>query len=250
VSSRTAQSLAPMLRKLEYWASLSEADREALLALPHTLKSVEPHYYLVRDMDPVTHTCLLRSGMAYRHKIVVDGARQIFSVHMVGDFVDLHNCITGEADHHVQALTPCNVAFIPREAITAIAFERPAVGLALWYDTLVDSAIFREWIANVGRRDAKTRLAHLLCEFALRLDAAGLGQQTNYQIPMTQDQLADCTGLTSVHVNRTLQVLGKEGLITRERRFIRITNWKKLAEAADFDSRYLHRPTPAALARG
>jgi CRP-like cAMP-binding protein len=113
----------------------------------------------------------------------------------------------------------------------------------MWIDTLVDASIFREWIANIGRRDARTRLAHLLCEFSLRLEVAGLGQHTNYEMPMTQDQLGDATGLTPVHVNRTLKSLEAEGLIERaSARAITIGDWKKLAQAGDFNSNYLHMP--------
>jgi CRP-like cAMP-binding protein len=138
-------------------------------------------------------------------------------------------------------LTAGKVAMIPREAIVQIAFERPDVGKAMWRDTLVDGSIFREWIANVGRRDARTRLAHLLCEFGLRLKHAGLAEETDYDLPMTQEQLADATGLTSVHVNRTIKALQAEGLIGRvSPRSITIGDWKKLADAGDFDSGYLH----------
>lgn len=237
-----AAPLAPMLRKLEYWAFLSDADREALLALPHALKTMEPHQYIVREGDKPTHSCLIRSGIAYRHKVVATGARQIVSIHMTGDIVDLQNSVLGTADHNVQALTTCEVALIPRDAVMQLAFERPAIGQAMWYDTLVDGSIFREWIANVGRRDARTRLAHLLCEFALRFEAAGLGDHMEWELPMTQEQLADCTGLTPVHVNRMLQTLGKQGLITRTRRSVIVNDWKALADTADFDSTYLHLP--------
>ena len=111
----------------------------------------------------------------------------------------------------------------------------------MWLDTLVDGSIFREWIANVGRRDARSRLAHLLCEFSLRLKLAGLGEQTNYQLPMTQEQLADATGLTPVHVNRTIRSLEADGLIERRSaRSISIGDWRRLAEVGDFQSTYLH----------
>lgn len=190
--------LAPLLRKLEYSGPLNEGDRQAVLALPHTLKAIEAHAYIAREGDKPTHSCLLRHGFVYRQKIVADGARQICSIHMDGDMVDLQNSLLGMADHSVQALTRAEVAFIPREAIRAIAFDRPAVGMAMWFDTLVDGSIFREWIANVGRRNARRRLAHLLCEFAIRLEAAGLGRYNEYTLPMTQEQLADCTGITSV----------------------------------------------------
>jgi CRP-like cAMP-binding protein len=237
-----AATLAPMLRKLEYWAFLNEEDREALLALPYTRKTIEPHHYIVREGDRPTHSCVLLSGLAYRHKIVATGARQILSIHMSGDIVDLQNSLLGIADHNVQALTNSEVAFIPREAVVQLAFERPAIGQALWYDTLVDGSIFREWIANVGRRDARTRIAHLLCEFALRQEAAGLGNHMEWELPMTQEQLADCTGLTPIHVNRMLQSLGRDGLISRTRRSVTVNDWKALAKAGDFESTYLHLP--------
>jgi CRP-like cAMP-binding protein len=110
----------------------------------------------------------------------------------------------------------------------------------MWHDTLVDGSVFREWIANVGRRDARTRLAHLLCEFALRLEAAGLGEHSKWELPMTQEQLADATGLTPVHVNRTLKTLDADGLIVRNKRAVSVSDWKRLAAAGDFQSGYLH----------
>jgi CRP-like cAMP-binding protein len=233
-------ALARMLRKLEYWASFSDSDRQALLALPFTIKRIEPHEYIVRQGDRPAHSCVLLSGFVYRHKIVANGARQILSIHMPGDLVDLQNSLLELADHHVQALTRSEVALIPRKAILRIAFDRPAIGMAMWHDTLVDGSIFREWTANVGRRDSRTRLAHLLCEFALRLEAAGLGRHDDYELPMTQEQLADCTGLTPIHVNRTLKSLSEEGLISRSKRAISIDDWPRLAQAGDFESSYLH----------
>jgi len=242
--------LAPWVRKMDSWAFLNNEEREALLALPYTLKTIEAHHYIVREGDKPTQSCVMISGLSYRHKVTANGARQILSIHMSGDIVDLQNSLLGIADHNVQILTASQVAFIPREAIVELAFERPAIGKALWYDTLVDGSIFREWIANVGRRDARTRLAHLLCEYALRLEAAGLGSHREWELPMTQEQLADCTGLTPVHVNRMLKSLANEGLIRRTRRSVTINDWKSLAAAADFDSSYLHLPEEKlALAR-
>jgi CRP-like cAMP-binding protein len=183
------------------------------------------------------------SGYSVRHKIVAGGHRQIVAIHMKGEMVDLQNSLLGIADHSVQMLTSGQVVMIPREEVQRIAFDRPAIGKAMWLDTLIDASIFREWIANVGRRDARTRIAHLLCEFALRLKVAGLGEDTNYQLPMTQEQLGDATGLTSVHVNRTIKQLEGEALIERvSPRSIAIGDWKKLAEVGDFDPAYLHLP--------
>jgi CRP-like cAMP-binding protein len=232
--------LMPMLRKLEYWGPLSPSDCGALLALPHILRTIEPRKHIVREGDLATHTCVLRSGFAFRHKIVGSGGRQILSIHMKGDMIDLQNSLLGFADHSVQALTVAEIALIPKEAIIKLAFDRPAIGITLWKDTLVDGSIFREWVANVGRRDARTRLAHLLCEFALRLEATGEGELTRWELPMTQEHLGDCTGLTSVHINRTLKGLERDELISRSSRSVTIENWKSLAQAGDFESSYLH----------
>ena len=230
-----------MAQKLSYWVKLDAADKVALMALPHSVKSFEPHQYIVRERDQATHSCVMLSGFSVRHKIVAGGFRQIVAIHMKGDLVDLQNSLLGTADHSVQMLTAGNVALIPRDEVIRIAFERPAIGKAMWLDTLVDASISREWIANVGRRNARTRIAHVLCEFALRMKLAGLGDHTNYQLPMTQDQLGDATGLTSVHVNRTLKALEADGLIQRlSPRSITVGDWKKLAETGDFDSNYLH----------
>lgn len=242
--------LGPMLRKLEYWVDFGPEDRAALLALPHSVRPVEQHQYLVRERDRALHSYVMLGGFSVRHKIVGSGNRQIVSIHMTGDVVDLQNSLLGHADHSVQMLTSGQVAMIPREEIIQLAFERPAIGRAMWIDTLVDASIFREWIANVGQRPARTRIAHLLCEFALRLKVAGLGEHTNYELPMTQEQLADATGMTAVHVNRTIKGLEADRLIERSSpRSITIGDWKKLSDVGDFDSNYLHlrQDTPELL---
>src|SRR3954470_17051401 len=191
MSENSEHVLAPMVRKLSLREELDDADRQAILALPFTLRKVQSGQYLVWDGDKPQNTCLLLSGFAFRHKLAGNGGRQIVSIHMKGDIVDLQNSLLGTADHSVQMLTAGKVAMVPRDAGTQLAFERPAIGKAMWTDTLVDGSIFREWIANVGRRDARTRVAHILCEFSLRLKVAGLGEQNGYEMPMTQEQLGD-----------------------------------------------------------
>jgi CRP-like cAMP-binding protein len=238
---QSAHTLQPLVQKLRYWNELSSADEQAILALPHRTKIIERHGYVVRERDQTAHSCLMLSGFTMRHKIVGDGARQIVAIHMKGDMVDLQNSFLRFADHSVQTLTETEVALIPRQEVKRLAFDRPAIGMAMWFDTLVDASIFREWIANIGRRDARARVAHLLCEFSLRLKVAGLGKATDYELPMTQEQIADTVGLTAVHVNRTVKLLEGEGLITRRNsRSVTIGDWKKLAQAGDFDSMYLH----------
>lgn len=235
-----APSLAPMLRKLRLWVNLNAVQEQALLDLPHSVTTIEKQKVFVREGDEVAHCWVVLSGYCVRFKYVGSGGRQIVSIHMKGDLVDLHNALLGVADHGVQSLTSCTLAKIPIEPFRHLSDADPAIKDALWYDTLVDASIHREWVANVGRRDAPTRIAHLLCEFALKMDAIGL-QQLQYELPMTQDQLADATGLTPVHVNRTLQALEKDGLIERvTAKSVIIGDWKKLAAAGDFQSEYLH----------
>jgi CRP-like cAMP-binding protein len=235
--------LAPTMRKLEKRFPFSPEDRAAFLALPVSVKKLDVAGYIVREADIARSCCVLLEGFAYRHKIVGNGARQIVSIHIPGDMVDLHNSFLGIADHNVQMLTAGEVALIPAKAVQDVAYAHPAIGRAMLLETLVDGSIFREWIANVGRRDARSRVAHLLCEFAVRLQAAGESEGRNYSLPMTQEQLADATGLTSVHVNRMIQSLRQGGLISTDRRSVTIENWDALAVAGDFNKAYLHPET-------
>lgn len=229
-----------MANKLQQWRSLSAADHDAILALPFRVIKLRPQEYIVREGDRPQTCCLILSGYAFRHKAAGDGGRQIFSLHMRGDLADLQNSLLSVADHNLQSLTRVEAALIPIEAIQEIAFERPAIGRAMWYETLVDASIFREWTLNVGRRDSRTRTAHMLCEFALRLEMAGLGERCDYELPMTQEQLADALGMTSVHTNRMLKSLAEASLITRTLRAVRVDDWTGLQRAGDFDPAYLH----------
>jgi CRP-like cAMP-binding protein len=238
-----------MVRRMERRSPLGAADRAALKSLPHSQRRIGPGGHIVRDGDKAENCALLLSGFAYRYKLTGDGGRQIISLHMAGEFVDLQHTFLGVADTSVQTLTDAEVAFIPRTAVEELSLGNPAVARALWIDTLIDSSIFREWVVNVGRRDSRARVAHILCEFSMRLEAAGLARNHVYELPMTQEQLADAVGLTSVHVNRVLRQLGEDGLIDRDRRTIRIVDWKRMREVGDFNERYLHHdaatPEPA-----
>jgi len=183
---------------------------------------------------------VLLEGFAFRQKLTGDGARQIVSVHVPGDPLDFQNFYLDESDHSVQALTRAEVAFVDRNDLRELARARPAVSQAIFVITLVDASIFREWILNVGRRAAPARVAHVLCELAIRLDAQGLAEEYGYQLPMTQEQLADVVGLTPVHVNRTLKSLEAQGLLERDRRKVSFPDWQGLRDVGDFNERYLH----------
>jgi CRP-like cAMP-binding protein len=233
-------SLDRMVRKFARRVALDEADRQALFALPFHKKIVEAGRYLVREGSPTEESALLLSGFAFRHKLTAEGDRQIVSVHIPGDFVDLEGSLLPVADHNVQTLTRCEVATVSAKHIVELIDSHPRVGRAMWLDTLVDGSIYREWVMNVGRRTAKQRLAHIFCEFAKRLELAGLGGTDGYQFPMTQEQLADAAGLTPVHVNRTLRALEADELIVRHKRHIQIPDWERLRDISGFNELYLH----------
>lgn len=246
-----SEGIERVLKRLETRGRLGDEDRAAVLAIPLQARMLEPSAYLVREGELPDMCALLLSGFAYRHKVTGDGERQILAVHMPGEFLDLQNSFLEVADHNVQALTRCEVALAPVAALRRLAVDHPAVGRAMWIETLIDGAIFREWIVNVGRRDSISRISHLLCEFALRMQAAGLASDHRYDMPMTQEQIADCTGLTPVHVNRVLKELGRKGLIEREKRSVAILQWDRLQHIGDFNTRYLHLEAggPTTLAR-
>lgn len=240
MSNDATHTLAPMVRKLALWNDLTAADGAAILALPFIERELRANQYIVWERDTPQNACLLLAGFAFRHKEAGHGGRQIMSIHMKGDVVDLQNSLLGSADHNVQMLSDGKVALIPVGAVRDLAFRHPSVGMAMWYETLIEGSIFREWILNIGRRNAPARIAHLLCEFAVRLEFAELGRHSDFTLPITQDQLADAVSLTSVHVNRTLQKLEADGLIKRTKRDITIGDWHALAKFGDFDPHYLH----------
>ena len=171
----TKSPLAPLLQTLRLWDDLSEGDSRAILSLPHTIRSLQAHQFIIWDGDQPQSCCALLSGFAFRHKIATGGARQILSIDMAGDFLDVQNSLLGRADHNVQMISDGLIALIPVGEVLRIIEQRPAVARAIWRATLVEAAVFREWITNVGRRDAYSRVAHLLCEFAWRAQMAGLG---------------------------------------------------------------------------
>jgi CRP-like cAMP-binding protein len=235
------EPLAPLVRELKRYASLDEDDVRAIMELPVRLRRLDAGSYLVREGDLPTHCCILIDGFAYRQKITGEGARQILAVCIPGDAIDFQNMFLDISDHGVQTLNRTIVADIPREDLQRLVLRRPATGSAIMHMTLIESSIMREWVVNVGRRDARSRIAHILCEFAVRLETRGLADtKSGFELPMTQEQLADATGLTAVHVNRVLKSLQAERLIDRQRRYISFPDWRALQDAGDFSRGYLH----------
>jgi CRP-like cAMP-binding protein len=229
-----------LVRKLDHLAMLDDTDRQAITELPFRVATVPAGADLVRDGDTLTRCCLLLSGYAFRYKVAANGNRQIVSFHLAGDVLDVEHILLPKADHGLQTLTEATVAWLPISAVKALVNDRPKVGEALWRDMLIDASIFREWVLNVGRRDAKSRIAHMLCEFAVRREAAGLGTPERFDLPMSPQHIADATGLTPVHVNRMLMALANDGIIEHAKREVRISDWDRMRHVAGFEIDYLH----------
>ena len=235
-----SEALAWLTRKLDRLRPLDQADKDALAALPVRTERVARGTELVGEGQRPEQCCLLVEGYACRSKNGADGARQIVSFHIRGDILDIQHLLLPRADHDVQTITDAVVGWIPRTDLIKLSWTRPNVGKALWQDSLIDASIFREWVLNVGRRDAKTRVAHMLCEFVARCDAAGLGEGGYFQLPMTQEQIADATGLTAVHVNRMLRLLEEDGAMLRRGRDLQVVDAGRLRAIGSFDPAYLH----------
>lgn len=234
------QVFAILMARYQTRAPLSDEARAALLGLPFELRTYPRHAYLVREGEQAKTVKLVVEGLVYRHRVTTEGSRQILSIHIPGDFVDLEGSLLNMADHNVQALQTCVLAEVPRAAVVELIDRHGPLARAMWVDTLIDASVYREWIVNVGRRDAKRAMCHLLCEFGRRLEAAGQADGGHFELPMTQDELADCLGITPVHVNRIVRELDEEGVIVRRARFVEVPDRDRLSKIAGFSQLYLH----------
>jgi CRP-like cAMP-binding protein len=226
--------------KLEAFARLSADDRAALAEATHNFRFVEPRRDLISEGDKPRFVHLVLDGWACRYKQLPDGKRQIVSLFVPGDFCDINVYILRTMDHSIAAITRLKVAMITPEDMNALTAERPRVTQALWWHELVTAAVQREWTLNLGQRSAYERLAHLLVELYLRLNAVGRAQDGRCDFPLTQNDLADATGLTAVHVNRTLQELRRDGLIELERKQLHILDMQRMMDVSMFNPNYLH----------
>ena len=232
-------SLDPLIRKLESTTSLSDEDRQAIESLPTRSRVLGPRQEIVRDGDRPSQCCIVLDGWLCRTKMLGDGRRQILSFHIPGDVPDLQSLHLPVMDHTLSTITQATVAFVAHDEFRTLVATRPAIAAALWRETLMEAAIFREWITGLGRRDAMERLAHLFCELYRELRAVGIAADHRCDLPITQAELGDALGLSTVHVNRTLQELRARELISLQGRCLHILDWPGLEAVAEFDPAYL-----------
>ena len=220
----------PLIRKLEAVVDFTDRDRAVLKQVCRATQPIAAGRDIILQGARPNNVHLVLDGVAYRYKMMRDGGRQIVGVLVPGDFCDLHVAILGEMDHCIGALTACTLAVIPRETILDLTEHHPRINRALWWATLVDEGTLREWLTNLGQREAAEGLAHLFCELLLRLQGVGSADTNSYPMPLRQNDLADVLGMTSVHVNSTLQALREAGLIVLERRRLAIPDVDRLKD--------------------
>ncbi len=202
-------------------------------------KEFRPDEDMIREGDRPAESTLLLSGFAARYKLVSNGKRQITAIHIPGDFIDLHSFLLKNMDHAVMTMTPCTVGLVPHDTLHRITESHPHLTRLLWLSTLIDGAIHREWLVAMGRLRAVTHTAHLLCELFVRLQVVGLTKDNTFEFPVTQAELGDTLGLSTVHVNRVLQELRANKLIMWRGNMVVIEDWQRLKEFAEFDPTYL-----------
>lgn len=230
----------PVVSKLERYTRLSADDRAALAKISKDVRLVEARRDLISEGDNPKFVHLVLDGWGSRYKTLPDGKRQILSLFIPGDFCDVNVFILKHMDHSVGAITRLKVAVITPEEMQALSLNHPRITQALWWHDLVAMAIQREWTLNLGQRTAYERLGHLLMELYLRLEVVGRASNGHCDFPLTQTDLADASGLTPVHVNRTLQELRRDKLIELERKQLRILDFQRLMDSSMFNPNYLH----------
>jgi CRP-like cAMP-binding protein len=232
--------LRTLIRRLRASTALDDADAQAIGSLPVMVKQYRANQAIVREGERPSACCLLVEGFCVRAKTTSDGRRQILSIHIAGEIPDLQSLHLHVMDHDLVALTECTLGFINHVALRDLTRRRPSVTEALWRDTLVDAAIFREWIVNVGQRSGLNRLAHVVMELRERLRVIDRVSGPEFDLPLTQEQLGEAMGITSIHVNRILKQLQHLGVMKFQRGRITILDEAKFNDAADFDRLYLH----------
>lgn len=229
-----------LLMKLRARDEVSAEEEAALRAAIAEVREHPADRTIIREGQELNTSTLLLDGIICRYKDLRNAERQITALHVPGDFVDLHSFTLKQLDHNIMTLTPVRVAVVPHAQLTGITETLPHLTRLLWFSTNLDAAIQREWELSLGRRTAAAKAAHLVCELRVRLAVIGMADEAGYALPITQTELAECIGLTAVHVNRTLRELRERGLMEFRRGVVKILDLQGLEKLAEFNPNYLY----------
>jgi CRP-like cAMP-binding protein len=238
-----------LIARLLNYGPLSLGEQTLLEQSVSHEREVLPDTDLVLEGTSPSHSTLLLSGFAARYNLKLDGSRQITSLHVAGDFVDLHSVLMKPMDHGIVALTTCQVAMFPHERLAHISEQFTGLARLFWLNTLVDGGTHRRWSFCLGSYQAHQHLAHLICELYLRLQQIGRVDDHSFHLPLSQATVGECLAITPVHANRAVQKLRARGEISWERDLITIKDWDGLVQSAEFDPTYLRMPKTARSSR-
>jgi len=227
------------VERLRALSPLSCDDVAALLALPGEPVRLRGNTDIELPGERFEHACLVVTGLVGRFAQLADGRRQFTALHIPGDMADIHRVATPFAGSALQTLATTMVVRVPAKNLRSVAFNSPAITQAFWAYSAVDAAVLGQWAVNLGRRDAKARMAHFLCEMGLRSEFSGQGARNEFLLEASQGQIGDALGLTAVHINRTLKALRQSKAVTIDGRIVRIHDWALLVAIGDFDPNYL-----------
>jgi len=232
----------PLVLKLQQYDALTPEEIsviERIVPRPHVFAAGTD---IVVEQSRPPGSSLIIDGFASRYKVNDRGQRNITALHFTGDFVDLHALLLRKMDHSVGAITDCKVAIIDHGALREVTQDYPHLTRLLWLGTLVDAAIHRQWLA-IARNSALKRAAHLMCEMLFRGRPVGLSGENSFRLPITQSDLGDALGLSTVHTNRTLQELRALGLLSWVKETVSVHDVPALIALAEFDPTYLSQRT-------
>tara|TARA_A100001391_G_scaffold114041_3_gene76826 strand:+ start:3617 stop:4390 length:774 start_codon:yes stop_codon:yes gene_type:complete len=235
-----APDISKFLATIRKRFSLSEHEGDMIAAQLQDVFELKAGDYLVHEGEKIGYSSLILEGFAARFKETAAGERQIMEVQIPGDFVDLHSYPLEVLDHSIAALTPCKVARLPHRALTQLIEDHPRFARILWFSTMVDASMHREWLLNIGTRNGMARIAHLMCEIYSRSEVVGLTDGGSFRFPLSQTQIGECLGYTQMHVNRMLKKLRQTGLIAGTGQVVEILDWDGLAQLSEFDPAYLY----------
>jgi CRP-like cAMP-binding protein len=230
----------PLIRKLSQVVDFSDEDRAVLTRITAQRRAVAPRVDLIHEGDQPGPVRLVMKGLVCRYQRLPDGTRQIVALLLPGDFCDLHVAILDQMDHSLATISACDIVEIPRSSVVRLIEAGPSITRALWWATLVDEAILRNWLVNKGRRQADLQMLNLFCELLCRYEAVGRAEGNSFLFPVTREELSDIMGISTVHTHRTLQSLHSAALATVEDGKVTIIDRDRAYEVAEFDPKYLH----------
>lgn len=232
-------ALERFLKRISIRSPLTQKEKNAVLGLTCTMFEVRARRDFIRPGEKVEHACLVGEGLIGRFDQMAGGRRQITALYIPGDMCDLPSVVIPTAAWGMTALSDSVLYRIPHEDLRRLVVTYPNIAMAFWRDVTVDAAILSKWITNIAQMTALAKIAHLFCELGMRMEAACLGKRDCYALPLSQAQLADVVGLTSVHVNRVIQKLRATGTLTMQQYLIEILDWDGFTEVAEFSPDFL-----------